>query len=286
MHTELVQSSCYAVGYIARQPDSWIQLLKIIGIVIVLGSIFWAVSIALLVELYFRIVPTLAIPSKVTKVLTALKLQGSHLRVIHFTKSVAMTAGFISPKVYLSNTAINQLTSKEIEAVLLHEYYHIENHHSRMHTLLFSVRGLQVFFPLLKELESYLRSRAEIAADDAAAASQGTGRYVIRALKKIDTGILFPIITGFMTAASSDHKKNSYDLKHLRKHTTIEMKQLLKAVAIGTFWVFVYSWQSAQPSVVLADTNPSVCSFRECLSACVSRELMSRNRLYSAATTD
>jgi Zn-dependent protease with chaperone function len=107
------------------------------------------------------------------------------VHLIDSEATLCFCAGFISPRIYLSRMMTEKLTPEELEALLLHEKYHLE-HHDPLKVLLGRLVVSTLFFiPVLKDvLKRYLIEK-EIAADRGAIQYQGHRRGLAGALQKL-----------------------------------------------------------------------------------------------------
>jgi hypothetical protein len=71
--------------------------------------------------------------------------------------TLCFCSGFISPHIYLSRDLVEKLTPNELEAILLHEKYHLENHDPLKLVLGTVVVSALFFVPVMKDvLKRYL----------------------------------------------------------------------------------------------------------------------------------
>lgn len=100
-------------------------------------------------------------------------------------KQFAFCLGIRNPKIYISTGLLDALTAKEIEAVLLHERYHLKSRDT--FTMLIATIGqsLLPFFPIFSDLLHNYRIEREIQADREAVQELGETKPVISVLKKL-----------------------------------------------------------------------------------------------------
>jgi len=85
----------------------------------------------------------------------------------------AFCYGFLKPRVCVTTGLVSALTPAELEAILLHERYHLVNHDPLKGLIARALSAGLFFVPILDELaERYCQGR-ELAADDAALAQAG-----------------------------------------------------------------------------------------------------------------
>ncbi len=107
------------------------------------------------------------------------------VQLLDFEAPLCFCAGFISPHLYLSRWITENLTPEQLEALLLHEKYHLENYHPLKVLLGRLVVATIFFIPVLRDmLERYLIDK-EIAADRSAIQYQGHRRGLAGVLDKL-----------------------------------------------------------------------------------------------------
>ncbi len=99
----------------------------------------------------------------------------------------AFCLGIRDPKIYVSTGLIAILTSKEIEAVLLHERYHLKNRDTFTMLIASIGESLLPFFPLFSDVLRNFRIEKEIQADKTAIEGLGSSKSVISILRKLLT---------------------------------------------------------------------------------------------------
>lgn len=138
--------------------------------------ISFIVGYALLPRLYSRIAKPL--PLKSFKALCTSTGIGAQLFLIDKAKPTAFTFG---KKIFLSVGMCELLSKRELEAVLLHELYHI---HSRASWGKFSVGFVKLFSPIARFSASSVECE-EKCADEFAETMQKTSRFINTAKKKV-----------------------------------------------------------------------------------------------------
>lgn len=99
-------------------------------------------------------------------------------------KPLAFCMGIFTPKIYLSSGLLKIMNNKELEAVILHEKYHMENKDNLFLVGLHFLKNLLFFFPFTRDLVHNFEQKEEIYADQKAAREIGTSS-VVAALKKM-----------------------------------------------------------------------------------------------------
>jgi len=121
--------------------------------------------------------------------------------VIASDKPFAFCFGIRDPKIYLSTTTVNIMDSKELEAILLHEKYHLDNKDTFTMLCASLCQSLFPFFPLVNDLLRNYRIEREIAADQQATFYLGSSKPIISVLKKL---LLAPSLAESFVPAIAD----------------------------------------------------------------------------------
>lgn len=117
--------------------------------------------------------------------------------LIESDKQFAFCLGIRKPRIYISTILVNALTIQELESVLRHERYHLNNRDT-LTMLIASIGGsLLPFFPLFSDFLKNFRVEREIEADKEAIRGLGDPYPLICVLKKFLTA------PSFDTAAAS-----------------------------------------------------------------------------------
>lgn len=121
------------------------------------------------------------IPEKLQKIINKHDLEGKVL-LISGGKLTAYTIGLFKPRIVVSQSLVRKLTEDQLEAVILHELYHLRNRHVLW--LLFSrlISSLFFFVPLIEYLARQLRTEFELAADAFVVEKQKTKDHLCASL--------------------------------------------------------------------------------------------------------
>lgn len=111
--------------------------------------------------------------------------------VVHGTKPLAFTTGFLKPRIILSTELLDLLDDKELQAVVLHEDYH-RRHRDPLKMFVVSLLSDALWFlPVLKRWMHDYRMMRELLADKAAIQTMGSQLELSSALLKlIHTGLV------------------------------------------------------------------------------------------------
>lgn len=122
--------------------------------------------------------------------------------IVKSRKRFAFCLGIKNPKIYLSSTLVAKLSLKEIESVLRHEQYHLENHDTFTMIVASVTQSLIPFFPLFGDFIKKYRVKREIEADNFAIEKVGGSESLISALRKL---LAFSTVGSANYAAIADH---------------------------------------------------------------------------------
>lgn len=201
--------------------------------------------------------------------------------VIKSRKKFAFCLGIRKPKIYISTSLISQLSSSEVEAVLLHEKYHIRKHDTFTMIIATFADSIFPFFPLLGDLTQSYRIHREIEADKFAVNQVGDKGPLISALKKLLLHPSAKIVTVLAIAEQNTLEPRIYSLLNKQYpnklfrfgNLIITIVSSLLVTAILVFPVHATEIHSDMHDVVM------VCTDGVCANSCASEK--SLNRLYS-----
>lgn len=107
--------------------------------------------------------------------------------LIESEKQFAFCLGIRRPKIYISTNLVNALTIQELEAVLRHERYHLNNRDTLTMLIASIGESLLPFFPLFSDFLKNFRIEREIQADAQAIQGLGSEKPLISVIKKLLT---------------------------------------------------------------------------------------------------
>jgi beta-lactamase regulating signal transducer with metallopeptidase domain len=221
----------------------------------------------------------------IEKLINRLGLKGKTI-LVHSETQFAFCLGVRAPKIYFSTGLLSKLSIKELEAVLRHEQYHLENHDTFTMMVASITRSLFPFFPLLSDLIKKYRIDREINADKFAVSKMGHQYPLISALKKL---LAFPTVETVSMAAIADydtlepriyslmnkrHKKRQFRLRHL----IITLFSSLIVGAILIMPVHAQELHHEEHDVVMLCAEGAACMY-----SCTSEKNL--NKLYSDVPT-
>jgi Zn-dependent protease with chaperone function len=196
-------------------------------------------------------------------------------------KQFAFCLGVRNPKIYFSTGLLSNLTIKELEAVLRHEQYHLENHDTFTMIVASVANSLFPFFPLVSDLIKKYRIDREIEADKFAVSKIGDQYPLISALKKL---LAFPTIEIVAVAAIADHDTLEPRIYSLVNKPYIRRQFRIRHLLITLFSSIVLATVMVIPvhAKELHHEEHDVmmlCTDGACMNSCTSEENL--NKLYS-----
>jgi len=209
--------------------------------------------------------------------------------LIENEKHFAFCLGILHPKIYISTSLIKILKIKELEAVLRHERYHLDNRDTITMLIASIGESLLPFFPLLSDILQNYRIEREIRADAEAILGQGGERHLISVLKKL---LSTPSLALATTAAIADHDTLEPRINALIKKDFRFRQFKVKHIFISLVSVFVMSVITLTPvhAVEVHHMGKDVMMIcpqnDECLNSCkkeysIQRKNYSENMLYT-----
>lgn len=107
------------------------------------------------------------------------------MMVLSHPTPIAITMGFVNPKIVFTTGLINLLTTEELKAVILHEQYHKENRDPFKVFLLSLNSSIVWYIPILKWFQEKYKIIQEVLADEFAIKQQKTAVNLGSALLKM-----------------------------------------------------------------------------------------------------
>ena len=211
------------------------------------------------------------IPSKLQKIIDKHEVSNDQILMSCDLSLIAVSVGFFDRKIIFSKSLIRKLTSKELEAVFLHELHHANNHHASI--LLFGqiISEALFFLPVLKDIFINLNNQFEKKADHEAVRYQKTTGFIRSSLIKL--------------LGDNDRFKISPRLSSLNDGKSMRIFSFKRSLLSILFFVLVIIWRhlNSNYAVALAIEEKINCNIFECARNCVVEELFSKEKLMSSA---
>lgn len=227
----------------------------------------------------------IVLQNKPKKIIKRLGLEEKTI-IIKSNKYFAYCMGIRSPKIYVSTGLVKSLSEHELEAVLRHEQYHLENHDTFTMTIASIAQSLFPFFPLIGDLIKKYRIEREIKADAFAIRKSGSSLPLISALQKL---LATPSTQNLAFAAIADH-----DTLEPRIHSLLNRKYMQRQFRIKHLVISLFS--AAFIGVIIAtpvhakEIHPKeldvvmFCTDGACINSCTNEKNL--NKLYSETPTN
>ena len=147
-----------------------------------------------------------SIPKKLKIILDRNDINQDLLIIVKDEKEYALTIDWFSPKIVVSSNLIDMLSRKQLEAVILHEYYHLTNKHPLLLITSEIFSSSLPLLPVLRDLTRKLRTVLEQEADKFVYSQQKTVKHLNLALAKVKSENLFNLFPSFS-------RRNDYNIK-------------------------------------------------------------------------
>ncbi len=136
------------------------------------------------------------------------QLRLSHIsRAVHMYVSdrvvVPVVSGILKPVILLPVAAVNNLTTAELQTILLHELAHIRRNDYLHNLIQVAAETLLFFNPFLWLISARIRRERELCCDDVVLAATGDGLCYARALAALEEG---RAVAGSLSLAATNDK--------------------------------------------------------------------------------
>lgn len=250
-------------------------------VTILTGSIIKFLTLSIKAKiLQHKLISRVTINKKVLKIIVDLGIANETI-VIKSTDKFAFCLGIRRPKIYISTGLITLLSTKELEAVLRHEQYHLISRDTITQIIVSVTSTLFPFFPLIGDLKRKYKIEREIAADKFSVAKIKERQSLVSALRKL---LAFPTIEAATTVRIADQdtiEPRIYSLvnKTYSSNSTFSIKHflitLLSSILLAI--VFVFPVHAREIHHESHDVM-MICSYGACMNSCISQKNL--NKLY------
>ena len=121
------------------------------------------------------------LPKKLLNIVQKPQFQGIPVVIIE-DNPTAYTIGLIKPKIVLSKSFLQKASPQQLEAVLLHELFHINNNHLLWLLISRLISSLFFFIPLIEYIAQQLKIEFELNADSFVVKTQKTKEHLCSSL--------------------------------------------------------------------------------------------------------
>src|SRR3989344_1885290 len=204
---------------------------------------------------------TAKLPQFIKKLSLKYNLEGKII-IFHNPKPVAFCLGIGDPRVYLSTKLLALMNKKEIEAIILHEKYHLINRDTFLAVTVNFLRGLFVLFPIVTDIMESLIRQKETNADQYSLNYFKNPKIVLSAFKKLiscgsTTSPSLAYLVSFFPADTLEHR-----IKILKREKTFVLSFNVKHLLVS-FFTFItllsFLLLTTWPSYAKQNEAPSVC---------------------------
>lgn len=218
--------------------------------------------------------------SPILPIINKLNLQHK-VCVIKDKRMGAFCFGISKPKIYISTQMLSLATSFEIEAVLRHEKYHLENNDTLVMLFAAFTESLFPFFPLLTDFISHYQTHRELQADKSAILAMEQGKDHLRSiLVKLLRHDIYP---AYVTAPGfADTHTLETRINTLIQKTSLAPRLSVKNVLISALSVMVLGSLAMAPVQAIEYHQ----SGQDAVMACFSSGSCSNACQQNASSTD
>ena len=191
-----------------------------------------------------------SLPKKLKIILERNGIQKDLIIIVKNSEDYAFTIDWFSPKIVLSFGLLNRLSNRQLEAVVLHEYYHSKNKHPLLLITSEILSSSLILLPILKELTKKMRIVLEEEADGFVFGQQRTTKYLNLALETVSSQNRFKLYPNLS-------KRNDYKIKRFNFLISV-------AVILAGFILFKFPGDThtiqARGNSNLSNCGDNVCS--------------------------
>ncbi|OGM13009.1 hypothetical protein A3A76_01265 [Candidatus Woesebacteria bacterium RIFCSPLOWO2_01_FULL_39_23] len=138
-----------------------------------------------------------SLPQKLKFILERNGIRKDLIIIVEEVDVYAFTIDWFSPKIVISTSLIEKLNQNQLEAVTLHEYYHLKNRHPLLLIVGEILSSSLLMLPVLRDLTRKMRTVLEKEADLFVSNQQKTTRHLNLALETVSSQNRFKIYPNF-----------------------------------------------------------------------------------------
>ena len=145
-----------------------------------------------------------------------------------------LTIGFIKPIILLPIAALNNLTTQQLEAILLHELAHIKRNDYFVNLLIQFANAVMFFNPFSKYIGCMIEKQRELSCDDTVLNhNYSNNQYAEALLNVAKFQLQGQALFGTMTAVNTNQQELKHRIKRILNIETENKNQLLFSKQIG-----------------------------------------------------
>lgn len=185
-------------------------------------------------------------------------IDGTRCCLTSVSEPQAFCAGFLRPRVYVSEGARRLLAPQELAAVVAHERHHRDRRDPLRLLVLRALAEAFFFLPILKAVSRRYASLVELAADEAAVAAADDRRPLARALLRFETWERSPAAVVAIAPERVDHLAGDPAATHWRLPVSFAAASLVLMGALVTLAIVSMTLSDGGP-VDLAVAVAEIC---------------------------
>lgn len=213
---------------------------------------------------------TKKLPAKLQKIAKKHNFDQNFIKITSEALPTAYTIGFFRPNIAISMSLLKSTTTKQLEAIVLHEIFHARKKHPIIMALINFATDLLFFLPISKQIAIMFEQYFEQSADKFASQTQGTNKYLLESLKTLlSPGSYINAISYFagqsVEMRISAIKQGKFVLGRFSK-----LKIILSLVFVAGVFLISSSQQKISASINydLESEIASNCDLIQCASNC------------------
>ncbi|GGF96160.1 M56 family metallopeptidase [Paenibacillus abyssi] len=220
------------------------QQMMVLGIHVLIafsfGMLLWSLYKQLVLAGRWNIYVKAARHNRLSKQLNRKYRQyGQEIIVIRHNAVLALTSGFIRPRIVVSSALLSEFSAREIEAIVLHECSHCRSYDPARMLIMKVMKDSLPYIPILKRLSHYIEVWIELEADGYAVRQMQTRVDLASVLLRFSRmSQRLPVGIGFV----SDQAINYRMLRLIDPKKKIHVPLLkLMPLTISSFMMFILS---------------------------------------------
>lgn len=214
-----------------------------------------------------------------SRLLKIMDLQTNTL-LIKSNKPFAFCLGILRPKIYISTKMVSLMSLSELEVILRHEKYHIDNKDTFVMLLASVGKSLFPFLPFISDLLRNYRVEREIKADREAIKNLKNSAPLISVLRKL---IAYPSLATVYVSAIADKETLEPRIKAIGKKDYKFRKYTMKNLLVSCLSLLIFALIMISPvyAVDLHNANDDIMMIclneKSCVSSCTQQVIQPKN---------
>ena len=204
-----------------------------------------------------------SLPQKLKIILERNGVRKDLIILVEDGEDCALTIDWFLPKIVVSSDLLQRLPYKQLEAVILHEYYHAKFKHPLLLIISEILSSSLSLLPILKDLTRKMRIVLEKEADKYVFEQQKTTKYLNLALEMVSSQNRFKIYPNF------SHPKDDGPLAQKRNDYKIKKFNFLVSVAVILAGFFLFKFPEDTHTIqAMGNSSLSNCGDDLCSTHC------------------